>query len=318
MVFAIAALLALGVSVLPAAAHDRTRGWGNGHGDHHRPGREQFTNTVFVNGATITHPGPNGSEAISQPDDITYLDGHIFVGFQNGVGPQGQPSTTGNHEQHDRRVQPARRRGNQWDVVGKCDGLTADPRYAAGHRDRQRGRELEPVSDRPATVPGRVVALSRITSRCPPTEGTDAIKIYHGLVLISASAPGTTGAAAPQPNYPAVYGVVLDFSATDRHASSPVLRRRLSDLSPTSTAPSSVDRVAGADRPRLQRGRSRLRASLRRRLHAHQPGRQAADLRPATPAVRISGCWCCTCPLGRRHRLAVRPPRRDVHDRQLQ
>jgi len=33
---------------------------------------------------------------------------------------------------------------------------------------------------------------------------------YNGQMLISASAPGTTGAAAPNPAYPAVYSVTLD------------------------------------------------------------------------------------------------------------
>ena len=36
------------------------------------------------------------------------------------------------------------------------------------------------------------------------------------MILISASAPGTTGAAAPQPTYPAVYRVTLDRAAHDR------------------------------------------------------------------------------------------------------
>ncbi len=31
----------------------------------------------------------------------------------------------------------------------------------------------------------------------------------HGRVLISASAPGTAGKAAPQPSYPAVYSVTF-------------------------------------------------------------------------------------------------------------
>ncbi|MFZ0383741.1 MAG: hypothetical protein WCD11_22095 [Solirubrobacteraceae bacterium] len=210
--FAIAALLALGVSVLPAAAHDRTGGWGHGHGDYHRRGREEFTNTVFVNGATIAHPGPNGPETISAPDDITYLDGHIFVGFQNGVGPQGQPSTTGNTSS---TIVEFNRRGdevNQWDVVGKCDGLTADPDT---HRviatvNEDANSSLYLIDPRGA---GSVVHYS-YNEPLPSDGGTDAIEIYHGMILISASAPGTTGAAAPQPNYPAVYRVVLD-SATD-------------------------------------------------------------------------------------------------------
>jgi hypothetical protein len=33
----------------------------------------------------------------------------------------------------------------------------------------------------------------------PHHGGTDAISFYHGMMLISASAPGTTGAAAPNP-----------------------------------------------------------------------------------------------------------------------
>src|ERR1700760_4096301 len=31
----------------------------------------------------------------SGPDDITYLDGHVFVGWQNGVGTKGEPGTGG-------------------------------------------------------------------------------------------------------------------------------------------------------------------------------------------------------------------------------
>jgi len=46
--------------------------------------------------------------------------------------------------------------------------------------------------------------------------GTDAISSWHGLVLISASAPGTGGTAAPQPTYPAVYWAT--FNGRDRVA----------------------------------------------------------------------------------------------------
>ena len=40
------------------------------------------------------HPIASASEADSHPDDITSLNGGIFVAFQNGVGPQGQPTST--------------------------------------------------------------------------------------------------------------------------------------------------------------------------------------------------------------------------------
>jgi hypothetical protein len=42
----------------------------------------------------------------------------------------------------------------------------------------------------------------------PHFGGTDAISILNGQILISASAPGTTGGSAPGP-YPAVYSVTL-------------------------------------------------------------------------------------------------------------
>ena len=37
-------------------------------------------------------------ESLTQPDDITMTGGHLFTGFQNGVGPQGQASTDGNRD----------------------------------------------------------------------------------------------------------------------------------------------------------------------------------------------------------------------------
>jgi hypothetical protein len=60
---------------------------------------------------------------------------------------------------------------------------------------------------------GRSVVHYSYNEPLPSNGGTDAISIYRGMILVSASAPGTTGAPAPQPTYPAVYRVVLD-SAT--------------------------------------------------------------------------------------------------------
>ncbi|HYB31589.1 MAG TPA: hypothetical protein VEF89_33710 [Solirubrobacteraceae bacterium] len=221
LLFAVIGLVVSVATVVPAAAHDRSGNHrpGHHHADHGRGhgrgGSGQFTNTVFASGATIMHPGPKGPEAISQPDDITYLDGHIFVGFQNGVGPQGEPSsTTGNT---DSTIVEFNRHGdevNQWDVVGKCDGLTADPEI---HRviatvNEDANSSLYTI-DPHGSGSGSVVHYSYNES-LPSNGGTDAISIYHGMILISASAPGTTGAAAPQPTYPAVYRVTLD-SSTD-------------------------------------------------------------------------------------------------------
>ena len=165
-----------------------------------------FRNRVFASGAGITHSTVNGRQAISQPDDITYLNGHIFVGFQNGVGPQGQASPTGNRDSTVVEFDLHGRRLNQWDIAGKCDGITADPGL---------GRLIATVDeDANSSVyvidPSGAAVHYRYNEPLPSRGGTDAIEVDRGMVLISASAPGTTGAAAPRPTYPAVYRVVFN------------------------------------------------------------------------------------------------------------
>jgi hypothetical protein len=61
------------------------------------------------------------------PDDITALGRDLFTAFENGVGPQGQPATTGNQDSTVVEFTPGGHVVRQWDIVGKCDGLTADP-----------------------------------------------------------------------------------------------------------------------------------------------------------------------------------------------
>jgi hypothetical protein len=83
---------------------------------------------VFATGLSVTHPTAHGRVAVSDPDDITSLGGDVFVAFQNGVGPQGQASTTGDHASTVAEFNLSGHAVAQWDIVGKCDGLTADPR----------------------------------------------------------------------------------------------------------------------------------------------------------------------------------------------
>ena len=166
-----------------------------------------FTSRIFASGAHIFHATARGEEAISQPDDITFLQGDIFVSFQNGVGPQGQASQAGNL---DSTVVEFNRSGlpiGQWDVVGKCDGLTADPLTGQVIATVNEDAHSSVYLLSPATAS---VVHYRYNQALPSKGGTDAISIYHGMVLISASAPGTTGRAAPQPNYPAVYRATFD------------------------------------------------------------------------------------------------------------
>lgn len=177
--------------------------------DHHQS--SQFTASVLVNGASLSHAVSGGSEPLSKPDDITSLGDRIFVGFQNGVGPQGQASGTGNL---DSTIVEFNRGGDelaQWDVTGKADGLTADP---------QNGQLIVTVNeDANSSVylidpqPGSTPVQYQYSEPLPSDGGTDSISVYHGTVLLSASAPGTTGGSAPSAGAPAVYEVWFDSSS---------------------------------------------------------------------------------------------------------
>jgi hypothetical protein len=147
------------------------------------------------------------SEPLTGPDDITRIGGDLFTAFQNGVGPQGQASTDGNRDSTVVEFTLSGAVVNQWDIVGKCDGLTANPAtgllVATVNEDANSSLyTIDPVA-------GQVVHYSYYKP-LPHQGGTDAISFDNGLMLISASAPGTTGAAAPKPYYPAVYVVTLN------------------------------------------------------------------------------------------------------------
>ncbi len=167
-----------------------------------------FTARVFASGAALHHHTPRGTEALSAPDDITGLHKHLFVGFQNGVGPQGEPSPTGNRDSTIVEFDLHGHALAQWDVVGKCDGLTADP--LTGKVLATVNEDAHSAIDVITPGVGTKVVQYRFSRALPSRGGTDALSIYHGMILISASAPGTTGAPAPRASYPAVYKAQLN------------------------------------------------------------------------------------------------------------
>ena len=120
---------------------------------------------------------PRGAEAISLPDDITSLGGNIYVAFQNGVGPQGQASTTGNLDSTVVEFDGGGHVVGQWDLVGKCDGLTADPQtgevIATINEDANSSLYLITARWQPPSI-------TPTRGRSRPNGGTDAISIYHG------------------------------------------------------------------------------------------------------------------------------------------
>jgi len=155
-------------------------------------------------------PGGKGTartEHLIQPDDIVTLAGHLYVGWQNGVGPQGEPSASGNLDSTLVEFTTAGHVVKQWDVTGKIDGLGADP--ATG---QVIATVNEDANSSLYTVSGGTVTHYTYTpSKLPHMGGTDSVAVYSGKILISASSPGTTGKAPA--SAPAVYVVTLNSGA---------------------------------------------------------------------------------------------------------
>jgi hypothetical protein len=164
-------------------------------------------------GETLKHSfQPNGkgaaqTEHLIQPDDIATLGGKLYVGFQNGVGSMGEPSPSGNLDSTLVEFTPTGSVVKQWDVTGKIDGMGADPAtgqvFATVNEDSK--SSLYVVSG------GTVTHYTYTQSPLPHMGGTDAISVYHGKILISASAPGTGGKAPA--NAPGVYVATLNSGA---------------------------------------------------------------------------------------------------------
>ncbi len=183
-----------------------------------RHGGPEYRVRQILNGMKLRHSYvPAGSsagksEALSSPDDITVLGHHLFTAFQNGVGPQGQPSPDGNTLSTVVEFTAGGHVVRQWDITGKCDGITADTGRHLLIATVNEDAHSSVYTITPGAAAAAQVRHYRYNKPLPSKGGTDAISITDGQVLVSASAPGTTGKAAPQPSYPAVYVVTFDSS----------------------------------------------------------------------------------------------------------
>lgn len=152
-----------------------------------------YTVAVFATGSTTTFG----------PDDITRLGRDILVAWQNGVGPDGSPSSTGNTHSTVVEYTPDGSALHKWSLDGHIDGLTADP---AHHRVIATSNE-DANSSLYTIVPGAPSAAmvhhyQYAPSPLPHGGGTDAISIVAGRIFISASNPSN-------PAGPAVYQAKL-------------------------------------------------------------------------------------------------------------
>lgn len=208
-----ASFLIVGAAAAAAApAHVRPSAARHPHGS-------QLKVRQILNGAKLHHSftvagsSTRKTEALAGPDDITVLGHHIFTAFQNGVGSQGEPSTDGNTASTVVEFTASGHVVRQWDIKGKCDGLTADTGRHLLIATVNEDAHSSVYTITPGTRAAAQVQHYRYNEPLPSKGGTDAISIDHGQVLISASAPGTTGKAAPQPSYPAVYSVTFDHAS---------------------------------------------------------------------------------------------------------
>ena len=226
-----ASLLIAGATVAAAASNQGATGARQRHSSH-------FDVRQILSGKALSHTftpagsGQSQSEPLAQPDDITALGHDLFVGFQNGVGSQGEPSTAGNLDSTIVEFTPSGHVIRQWDVTGKVDGLGADPErhLVIATVNEDSNSSIYAIAPR-AKSGDQVSHFAYNAQPLPHNGGTDGVVTYHGQVLLSASAPGTTGAAAPQPTYPAVYAVTFD-----RHSHVATLRPVFFDEAPATVA----------------------------------------------------------------------------------
>ncbi|MCM2533269.1 hypothetical protein NDK43_13785 [Neobacillus pocheonensis] len=158
-------------------------------------------NTVTVpSGYKVSMFGQDGTA--TNPDDITRLGDHIFIGYQNGVGSDGKASATGNTKSTIIEYNLSGEKIKSWTVTGKCDGLTADPNnnrlLATANEDGNstfyviypNANQVKDYTYNPA--PDAPTAAGTMATG----GGTDAITIQNGKIYISASNPSDVSKAA--------------------------------------------------------------------------------------------------------------------------
>ena len=141
-----------------------------------------------------------GSATRSGPDDVTALGRNVFVAWQNGVGADGSPSASGVTASTVVEYTPAGAVIGQWSIPGHVDGLTADPaaRDILVTTNEDANSSLFTIN--PAAQ--QVQHYTYSPNPLPHGGGTDAVSVYHGHILISASNPSSTSG-------PAVYSASL-------------------------------------------------------------------------------------------------------------
>jgi hypothetical protein len=131
-----------------------------------------------------------GGGKLTGPDDVAELDGHIFVGYQNGVGPNGEPSTAGNKNSTVVEYTLQGKVVGSWNLAGKVDGLGSDAEHhrviATQNEDSNSSlTTITPKGDGKAEVKHYTFN----TNPLPHGGGTDSVIVRNGVIYLSASNP---------------------------------------------------------------------------------------------------------------------------------
>lgn len=153
------------------------------------------TQKVTVPSGFTTQTYVSGTSKLSKPDDITTLNGNMYVAYQNGVPSKGGKGTNGATQSTIVEYNKSGKMINKWNITGKCDGMTAD---SANNRILASVNE-DGNSSLYLIMPGQSTAQHLKYSPDPSASstpsplgtggGTDSIAVVNGKVYITASAP---------------------------------------------------------------------------------------------------------------------------------
>jgi hypothetical protein len=213
-------LLAVSIGSLGLVASATTAGADQHTSSSHKTdgGSSSLVVSPVLLGASLSHSFTTAtsttpvSAPLSNIDDLTQLGDSLFVVFQNGVGPMGEASTSGNLDSTVVEFTPSGHVLGQWDVAGRVDGMVADPQLHGVIATVNEDGNTSLYVIQPTAATSQQVTHYSYDAGLIHGGGTDAISLVNSQILISASAPGTTLLPAPNATFPAVYVVQLNAS----------------------------------------------------------------------------------------------------------
>jgi hypothetical protein len=196
-----------------------------------------------------------GISTHTNPDDVAYLNTHMYVAYQNGVGSKGEPSSSGNTQSTIVEYDNSGNVIGSWDVTGKVDGMAADPnnnRVLATVNEDANSSLYSVTPD--AAHDQQLQHFTYSASTLTHGGGTDSIAVQNGNIYITASAP----AADANGNYskPALYqatiqgttatlqSVLADNATATDAVSGKEVNLNLSDPDSSTVVPSSSPKFA--------------------------------------------------------------------------